>query len=182
MRFDCTGSTRPQGQRKVGRHDLGFGFVTVALLGGLAAATISAQQATSEAGKRWLAHVQYLADDRLEGRLTGTDGYRKAAQYVADHFKQYGLEPAGTEGYFQPVKFDVQRLIASESKLALKNGGSETPVHLGESALLSSRLPQPKDITAPLVFVGYGLHIPEAHYDDFAGIDVKGKVIVYING
>ncbi len=59
---------------------------------------------------------------------------------------------------------------------------SETPIHLGESALLGSRLPQPKSIAAPLVFVGYGLHIPEAHYDDFAGIDVRGKVIVYING
>src|SRR3954453_5130042 len=106
MGFDCTGSTRPQGQRKVGRRELALGFVTAALLGGLAADTVSAQQATSAVGKRWFAHVQYLADDRLEGRVTGSEGYRKAAQYVADHFKQYGREPAGTEGYFQPVKFD----------------------------------------------------------------------------
>ncbi len=181
MRFVCTGSTQPHRRGKA-RQDLAVRFAAAALLGGLVAAGISAQQGTSEAGKQWFTHLQYLADDRLEGRLTGTAGYQKAAQYVADHFKQYGLEPAGTDGYFQPVKFDVQRVIASESKLTLKNDRSETAVHLGESALLGSRLPQPKDVTAPLVFVGYGLHIPEAHYDDFAGIDVKGKVIVYING
>ncbi|MFL6451455.1 MAG: M28 family metallopeptidase [Bryobacteraceae bacterium] len=174
-------SIQPPGQWKFGR-DLVIGCATIGLFGGLAISAPGAQDARSDAGKRWLAHVQYLADDQLEGRLTGSEGYRKAAQYVADHFKQYGLEPGGTEGYFQPVKFDVQHVVAGQSKVSLKTGGSETPVQLGQSALLASRLPQPKDITAPLVFVGYGLHIPEAHYDDFAGIDVRGKVIVYING
>lgn len=137
---------------------------------------------SDQPGKRWWAHVRYLADDRLEGRLTGTAGYRLAAEYVADHFKEYGLQPAGTEGYFQPVKFDVQHVIAGESKLVLKASESEKPVSLGEDALLGSRLPQPKEIEAPLVFVGYGLHIPEANYDDFAGLDLRGKIIVYLNG
>ncbi len=181
MRFVCKSSIQPLGRQKAGRN-LTVRFTTAVLLGGIIISAGAAQEAASDASKRWFAHVQYLADDRLEGRLTGSEGYRKAAQYVADHFKQYGLEPAGTQGYFQPVKFDVQHVIAAESKLGLKNGGSETSVRLGESALLGSRLPQPKQITAPLVFVGYGLHIPEAHYDDFAGVDVRGKVIVYING
>src|SRR4051794_29157731 len=181
MRFVCKNPIQPLSQLNFGR-DLIIRLATVAFLGGFVISAGSPQNAAPDTGKRWLAHVQYLADDRLEGRLTGSAGYRKAARYVADHFKQYGLEPGGTEGYVQRVKFDVQHVIASESRLALKNGGSETPVHLGESALLGSRLPQPKYITAPLVFVGYGLHIPEAHYDDFAGINVRGKVIVYING
>lgn len=137
---------------------------------------------STDPGAKWFGHVQYLADDKLEGRLTGSEGYRKAAQYVADHFKQYGLEPGGTDGYLQPVKFEVQRVVASQSKLSLKNAGTDTPVSIGDSALLGSRLPQPKQLDAPLVFVGYGLHIPEANYDDFAGLDVRGKVIVYING
>ncbi|HMF75598.1 MAG TPA: M20/M25/M40 family metallo-hydrolase [Bryobacteraceae bacterium] len=150
----------------------------------LLVATCLFAQATdsSQPAKRWWAHVQYLADDRLEGRLTGTEGYRKAAEYVADRFKQYGLQPAGTQGYFQPVKFDVQRVIAAESKLALKAGAADTSVQLGRDALLSSRLPQPKTIEAPLVFAGYGLHIPTGNYDDFAGLDIRGKVIVYVNG
>lgn len=148
----------------------------------VAASLFAAPTDSSQLAKGWWAHVQYLADDGLEGRLTGTEGYRKAAQSVADHFKQYGLQPAGTQGYFQPVKFDVQRVIAAESKLTLKNSGVEASIQLGRDALLASRLPQPRSIAAPLVFAGYGLHIPAATYDDFDGLDVRGKVIVYING
>ena len=148
------------------------------------AASLLFAQATGpgQPAKRWWAHVQYLADDRLEGRLTGTEGYRKAAEYVADRFKEYGLQPAGTQGYLQPVQFEVQHVIAAQSKLSLKTGASETPVQLGRDALLGSRLPQPKTIEAPLVFAGYGLHIPSGQYDDFAGFDIRGKVIVYVNG
>ena len=177
MRFVCSSPIQPPGRRR-----LAVRVPTLILIGASAVLIGSAQNASSDVGKQWFAHVQYLADDRLEGRLTGTEGYRKAAQYVADHFKEYGLEPGGTQGYFQPVKFDVQHVVASESKLALHDGTSDTPIHLGESAILGSRLPQRKDVSAPLVFVGYGLHIPEAHYDDFAGVDVRGKIIVYING
>jgi Zn-dependent M28 family amino/carboxypeptidase len=149
--------------------------------------------AWTEAGRRWWAHVQYLADDRLEGRLTGSAGYRKAAAYVAQHFKEYGLEPAGENGYFQPVPFEVQRVIAAESRLALvrppqgdrPQGGVQgraEPLAVGEDALLSSRLPQPKTLDAPLVFAGYALHLPEAGYDDLPAASLNGKVVVYING
>ncbi|HLX08796.1 MAG TPA: hypothetical protein VKY89_13135, partial [Thermoanaerobaculia bacterium] len=62
---------------------------------------------TTGAGESWWAHVKYLADDRLEGRLTGSAGYRQAAAYVAERFQEYGLAPAGDNGYFQPVRFDV---------------------------------------------------------------------------
>lgn len=146
----------------------------------------------TEAGKRWWAHVQYLADDRLEGRLTGSAGYRKAAAYVAQHFKEYGLEPAGEKGYFQPVPFEVQRVIAAESRLALvrtpqgtggrAGQGQVEALALGEDALLSPRLPQPKKLEAPLVFAGYALHLPEAGYDDLPAAGLKGKVVVYLNG
>jgi Zn-dependent M28 family amino/carboxypeptidase len=147
----------------------------------LAATCLFAQATDSQPAKRWWAHVQYLADDKLEGRNTGSEGYRKAAEYVAAKFKEYGLHPAGVQGYFQPVKFDVQRVIAAQSKLSLKSGATEMPVQLGRDALLGSRLPQPKTIETPLVFVGYGLH-NAGTYDDFTGLDVRGKVIVYING
>jgi hypothetical protein len=177
MRFVCSCLIQPLGLRR-----LAVRLCTLVLIGTFVIGTGSAQNDGSDADKQWLEHVRYLADDQLVGRLTGTEGYRKAAQYVADHFKEYGLEPGGTQGYFQPVKFDVQQVIASASELTLNSGGKQTSVRLGESALLASRLPQPKEISAPLVFVGYGLHIPEAHYDDFAGIDVRGKIIVYING
>ncbi len=135
-----------------------------------------------EAGKRWWAHVRYLADDRLQGRLTGTASYLEAATYVAERFKEYGLEPAGTSGYFQPVRFEVQRVMAAQSSLALVRDGREEPLALGRDALLGSREPQPREIAAPLEFVGYALHLPEAGYDDLAGQDLHGKVVVYLNG
>jgi Zn-dependent M28 family amino/carboxypeptidase len=144
--------------------------------------TFTAAQDTALPGKHWWSHVEYLASDSLEGRLTGTAGYQKAADYVADQFKADGLVPAGTHGYFQPVKFDVQRIVAADSSLRLRQGQSTQTLSLGEDAILGSRLPQPRSIKAPLLFAGYGLHIPEASYDDFKDLDIHGKIIVYING
>jgi len=134
------------------------------------------------AGKLWWSHIQYLAGDELQGRQTGSEGYNKGAAYVVEHFKQYGLKPAGIEGFFQPVRFDVTRVLADQSSAALINKGITEPLAIGPDILLGSRLIEPAVIDAPMVFIGYGLHMPDVHYDDFADIDLKGKVIVYING
>jgi hypothetical protein len=141
-----------------------------------------AAQDTALPGQRWWSYVQYLASDSLEGRLTGTAGYQRAADYVADQFKKDGLQPAGTKGYFQPVKFDVERVLAAYSSVRLLQNETTETVNLGEDAILGTRLPQPETIKAPLVFVGYGLHIPEVKYDDFKDLDVHGKIIVYLAG
>jgi Zn-dependent M28 family amino/carboxypeptidase len=139
-------------------------------------------------GKIWWAHVQYLADPAMKGRLTGSDEYLKAAAYVVDQFKSFGLTPAGVNGsYYQPVHFDVQRVIASKSSMSLVAEGKTTPVALGDDAILGSRSAQVGKVDAPLVFIGYGLHLPESKYDDFNSAEVpmaelKGKVVVYING
>ncbi|HVT15773.1 MAG TPA: M20/M25/M40 family metallo-hydrolase [Thermoanaerobaculia bacterium] len=160
---------------------LGGAAGAAAILGAVYALQAAAPS-TSAAGERWWAHVRFLADDRLEGRLTGSEGYRQAAEYVAGKLQEYGLGPAGTNGYFQPVRFVVQRVVAAESSLRLVRGARAEPLALGEDAVLSSRLPQPQAIEAPLAFVGYALHLPESGYDDFARQDLKGKVVVYING
>ena len=139
-------------------------------------------------GKVWWAHVQYLADPSMNGRLTGSEEYLKAAAYVVDQFKSYGLTPAGVDGtYYQPVHFDVQRVIASKSSMSLVVAGKMTPLVLGEDAILGSRSAQMGKVDAPLVFIGYGLHLPESKYDDFNSAEVptaelKGKIVVYING
>lgn len=144
---------------------------------------------TDEArGKIWWSHVQVLADDSMQGRLTGSPGYMKAAEYVVSQFKSFGLQPAGVNGsFFQPVHFEVQRVIESKSSLALIANGQPQPLTLGRDAIISSRSPQPSTIDAPLVFLGYGLHLPEANYDDFNSPDLpfaslKGKIAVIING
>jgi Zn-dependent M28 family amino/carboxypeptidase len=139
------------------------------------------------AGQAWWAHVKTLADPGMEGRLTGSEGYLRAAKYVVSQFDAMGLQPAGVKGYYQPVKFDVTRVIADKSSMALLVDGRKEPLVLGRDATLGSRGTQPKSITAPLVFIGYGLHLPEAKYDDFDSAEVpnsslKGKIVVYING
>jgi Zn-dependent M28 family amino/carboxypeptidase len=139
-------------------------------------------------GKDWWAHVQALANDSMRGRLTGSEDYLRAAAYVVDQFKSYGLQPAGVNGgFYQPVKFDVQRVLADKSSMTLVAGGKEQTLTLGTDAVLGARSAQVNHVDAPLVFIGYGLHLPEAKYDDFdsSGVpwsSLKGKVVVYING
>jgi Zn-dependent M28 family amino/carboxypeptidase len=143
--------------------------------------------ADQAAGQAWWEHIKALADDSMQGRLTGSEGYLRAAKYVVSQFDAMGLPPAGVNGYYQPVKFDVTRVLADKSSAALLIDGRKEPLVLGRDATLGSRGTQPKSITAPLVFIGYGLHLPEAKYDDFDSPEVpfsslKGKIVVYING
>ncbi len=163
----------------------------VALMGmatGVARAQGMPETAADEAaGKAWWGHIQVLAADDMRGRLTGTDDYLRAARYVVGQFKAMGLQPAGTDGFYQPVRFEVTRVVAEKSSMALVSDGKATPLVLGEDAILGARGGQPKSVEAPLVFIGYGLHLPEAKYDDFDSAEVpwaslKGKIVVFING
>src|SRR3954469_4865454 len=129
----------------------------------------------------WWAHIKTLASDDFQGRLTGSPGYRKAADYVAGVFEREGLKPAGTDGYFQDVKFEVQTIQTASSKVILTSGKA-APIDVSEALVLSPGILQRKETKAPLVFAGYGIHLPEEGYDDFAGLDVRGAVVVFIVG
>jgi Zn-dependent M28 family amino/carboxypeptidase len=163
----------------------------VGVLGGLAPHLLAqgrqVTDADQAAGQAWWAQVKTLADDSMEGRLTGSKGYLRAAKYVVSQFDALGLQPAGVNGYYQPVKFDVTRVIADKSSVTLLIDGRKEPLVLGHDAIIGARGIQPKSITAPLVFIGYGLHLPEAKYDDFDSPEMpfsslKGKIVVFING
>ncbi len=130
----------------------------------------------SAEGKLWWSHIQFLADDKLAGRDTGSDGYKQAVTYVSTEFERAGLKPLGTDGYQQPVKFDKRELVAAESSAVLVRDGKSEP--LGN---VSPRGDLAPEVEAPMVFVGYGLVIPEAKYDALAGLDLKGKIAVYVN-
>ena len=144
--------------------------------------TPAISQTTAFNGQSWWAHVKVLAADDMEGRETGSAGLRKASMYVVEQLKKTGLEPAGTNGFYQPVKFLSRQIDESESSLTLVRNGKSEPLVLGEDAMFSTRFGLLPSVDAPLVFAGYGLRIPETKYDDFAGLDVQGKVIVYIAG
>ena len=134
----------------------------------------------AEEAADWWRHVAFLADDDMRGRETGSPEHRKAANYVADAFERAGLQPAGSDEYLQPVTFRSRRIDESRSSLALVRKGKVTPVVLGDEASSGMRIDAAPEVDAPLVFAGNGLRIPEASHDDFDGLDVKGKVVVYL--
>jgi Zn-dependent M28 family amino/carboxypeptidase len=150
----------------------------------VASIACSAQPPTPAAdpAARWFAHVEALANDGMRGRETGSPEHRKAAEYVADHFRKAGLEPAGSDGYLQPVAFRSRRIVEEASSLALVRGGQAMPVALGDEATFGMRIDPAPGVEAPLVFAGHGLRIPEVGHDDFAGLDVQGKVVVHLSG
>jgi hypothetical protein len=142
-----------------------------------------ALQAPPSEGTRWWRHVEFLAADALEGRSVGTAGFEKAAAYVEARFKEIGLKGGAAGGYRQPVKLESRVLVPEQSSLALLRNGQEEPLTLGQDAALTSRgeldsADGPLD--APMVFVGYGLSIPEAEWDDLAGLDLRGKIAVHV--
>ncbi|MEZ5366875.1 MAG: M28 family metallopeptidase [Bryobacterales bacterium] len=136
----------------------------------------------SSAGDRWWRHIEFLASDDMKGRETGSPEHHKAAEYVAGQFQELGLKEAGTSGYLQPLDLVTRRLIEDESSLSLVRDGKETPLTLGEQAVLRQVGDSGQPLEAEMVFVGYGMQVPELEYDDFAGLDTKGKILVMLQG
>jgi len=127
------------------------------------------------------AHVKFLADDLLEGRGPGTRGGELAGNYIATQFALLGLKPAGDDGgYLQKVGFvGVKTLPATSAALQFARG--ELDLKLAEDFVTNNQTQtQDVDIDAPVVFVGYGIDAPEYHWNDFKGVDVKGKVVLMI--
>ena len=138
------------------------------------------------------AHVKFLADDLLEGRGPGLRGSEIAAQYIATQFALYGLKPGGDNGtYLQQINFVGMNAIPSKTTFSLVPKKPEGPsidlysidLKYGDDYTVSNRTLTPVvDIDAPIVFVGYGITAPEFNWNDYAGVDVKGKVILCIVG
>lgn len=133
-------------------------------------------------GKSWWEYVKVLAADNMEGRETGSEGLRRASAYIVEQLKKDGLQPAGVNGFYQPVKLISRQIDESASSLALVRNDSKESLTLGGDAFFSTRVQLASEVNAPMVFVGYGLSIPEKDYDDYAGLDLKGKVVVMISG
>jgi hypothetical protein len=133
-------------------------------------------------GKVWWSHIQFLADNSLEGRGIGSPGYEKAATYMAEQFRAAGLEPAGAKGYRQPVDFRVVQIDETRCGLDLLRDGKVQPLKLGDDAVLGVSSHAAENVEAGAVFVGYGLTVPELHYDDLAGLDLRGKIVVFVTG
>ena len=130
------------------------------------------------------AHVQFLADDLLEGRGPGLRGSELAAKYIATQFALDGLKPGGDNGtFFQQVRFVGMNAIPAKTHMELDAKSGPIKLNYADDYTVSNRKLTPvADIDAPIVFVGYGVTAPEFGWNDFAGVDVKGKVILCIVG
>jgi hypothetical protein len=130
--------------------------------------------------------MRFLASDLLEGREAGTRGYDLAAAYVASQFQLLGLRPAGLDGsYFQRVPLQAHRLVSPSTRLIVHRPGGRPSRALTVAAdyvAWSSASGAESRVSAPAVFVGYGITAPARSHDDYAGLDVKGKVVVFFLG
>jgi Zn-dependent M28 family amino/carboxypeptidase len=129
---------------------------------------------------RW--HVRFLAHDLLEGRGTGQRGGDIAAEYMATQFAEYGLKPAGDNGtYLQKVPL-IGITTLPETKFALvpKHGGTMELRSLDEYVAFDQTQQPQSDLDADIVYVGYGIEAPEYSWDDYKGVDVRGKVLLML--
>ncbi len=157
------------------------------LLAGLAALSLTASSfaqtpapaAQEFSAEAFRAHVTFLADDLLEGRDTGSRGYEIAARYVATQFAALGLQPAGVNGsWYQPVNF-IRYRSSPNGTITVGNHNFS----LGRDAVLrASPDPAALAVDAPLVFAGYGLDMPSHGFDDYRGLEVRGKIVVVLSG
>jgi Zn-dependent M28 family amino/carboxypeptidase len=142
----------------------------------------TAQAAEHFDGKTWWDTVKVISDDKFEGRDTGSRGERQAQEYIVEKLRALGVEPAGSNGFYQSVKLKTLKIDDADSRLALIRDGHALPLKIGEQAFFSTRFPPAPKVDAAMVFVGYGLNIPEKKYNDFAGLDLTNKVAVIMTG
>lgn len=122
-------------------------------------------------------HIKYLASDELAGRFPGTDGDKLTVEYIVNEFEEYGITPAGEDGYLQPFDYISEIKLGKDNSLSIGNGelikgsGEEfTTLYLSANGTAQGNI----------VFVGYGINAPELNYNDYAGIDLKGKIALML--
>ena len=141
------------------------------------------QAAASIDPEKIRAHVRFLSSDLLEGRGPGLRGAQLAADYIATQFALDGLKPAGDSGtYFQKVPLYAVHTVEDQTTASfVPQNGQPIPLAYGEDFVTKDQTgSESADIDAPVVFVGYGIDAPEYHWNDYAGVDVKGKILLVI--
>jgi Zn-dependent M28 family amino/carboxypeptidase len=146
----------------------------------LPGAAFVAMQTISPDHIRW--HVRYLSHDLLEGRGTGQRGGEIAAEYIATQFAEFGLKPAGDNGtYLQKVTLvGITTLPETQFSLVPKQGGAMHLEALDEYVAYDPSQQERSDVEAEIVYVGYGIEAPEYNWDDYKGVDVRGKVLLML--
>src|SRR5580698_6370461 len=174
-----------------GQHGLWLGLVGLFVLGATPHVTRAQKSGTIAAAEASVSaenireQDKFISDDLFEGRYPGLRGGELAAKYIATQFALDGLKPAGDNGtYFQQINFVGMKVVPEKTTYSLvPKKGSALALKFGEDYTVSNQtLGELAKIDTPMVFVGYGVTAPEFDWNDYAGVDVKGKVILCIVG
>jgi Zn-dependent M28 family amino/carboxypeptidase len=128
------------------------------------------------------AHIKVLASDDFGGRGPGSAGEDKTVAYLREQFLRLGLQPGNGDSFFQTVPMVETRADTATSTMRIDIAGKPHALHFGDEMVMGTRSAKPEVSVAgsPLVFVGYGVNAPEANWNDYAGVDVKGKTVVML--
>lgn len=158
-------------------------FLATALTAALLAPVTGHADPTAEISpSRMSETMKILASDRFEGRAPGTAGEKVTVPWLIEQYKALGLEPAGENGGWTQTVPMIRTRTAANGSISVRSGGRALPLIQLQDIYLSTLLPEDRlqVKNAPMVFVGYGVHAPERHWDDFKGVDLKGKVAVFL--
>lgn len=158
--------------------------IALALVLGTGIAFAGRTNAPQADAQKIRASVKYLSSNELEGRGTGQPGGDRAADWIAEQFKKYGLKPAGENGtYFQNVPMVGIKTLPTSTFELLVSDYNNVPLKLADDIVTDNQTQtESADVDAPIVFVGYGITAPEYQWDDYKGYDLKGKVaLLFVN-
>ncbi|MBP9824939.1 MAG: peptidase M28, partial [Thermoanaerobaculia bacterium] len=126
-------------------------------------------------------HAEFLADDSLRGRDSGSPEYAIAARYAATRFASYGLEPGNGESFFQPVRF-AEAQVQKSTVVARRGGRRAELAGLADYLIFGGMTQEKGRVSADVAFVGYGIDAPELDRRDYEGVDVRGKIVLLVKG
>lgn len=141
----------------------------------------SSDSLTPVSAERITRHVAFLASDKLQGRRAGTPGASEAARYIANEFRSYKLKPASSSGYLQQFAFVSGVKLGEQNSFQLKTASAERALKVGED-FMPLAFSSSEPARGQVVFAGYGISAPELQYDNYAGADVSGKIVMVMRG
>jgi hypothetical protein len=145
----------------------------------IATAVLAASSTPQADPNRYVNDVRMLASPEMEGRGAGTNGIVRAEHLLEKRYKELHLEPAGVKGYEQPFSVITGARLKSDNRCAVESSGQKQELKV-EKDFVPFSFSSSGEVSAPMVFAGYGVTADEFHYDDYAGLDVKGKIVAVL--